>query len=129
MANEDVGETAVEARSDDREAVLRTDRQSRDHQEAILSAFEEEAWTVHIDESCPMISGHRNAFQLAMKVMTAIAAKKAPELGTTTRQYAPKYPSPSTRAASSRPRGKLRKYWRNRNVVNPLKSTGTMIPW
>ena len=51
MANEDVGETAVEARSDDREAVLRTDRQSRDHQEAILSAFEEENWAVHIDDS------------------------------------------------------------------------------
>jgi hypothetical protein len=75
-----------------------------------------------------MTSGHRNAFQLAIKVITAIAAKKAPELGTTTRQYAPKYPSPSTRAASSRLRGKLRKYGRNRNVEKPLKSTGTMIP-
>ena len=49
-------------------------------------------------------------------------------MGTTTRQNAPKYPSPSTRAASSRLRGKLRKYWRNRNVVKPLNSTGTMIP-
>ncbi len=67
----------------------------------VLSA----TWTVHIEESCPITSGHRNAFQLAMKVITAIAAKKAPELGTTTRQYAPKYPSPSTRAASSRLRG------------------------
>jgi hypothetical protein len=37
-----------------------------------------------------MISGHRNAFQLAIKVITAIAAKNAKELGTTTRQKAPR---------------------------------------
>jgi hypothetical protein len=33
------------------------------------------------------------------------------------------------RPASSSSRGKFRKYCRNRKAVNPLNSTGTMMPW
>src|SRR5258708_39867100 len=84
--------------------------------------------TVQLDESCPMTSGHRKEFQLAMKVMTPIAAKKFSELGTTIRQYAPQYPRPSTRAASSSSFGKPRKYCRNRKAVKPLNSPGTISP-
>ena len=86
-------------------------------------------WTVHIDESWPITSGHRNAFQPPMKVITAIAAKKAPRV----RHHDPPVrarssPSPSTRAASSSSLGKPRKYCRNRNAVKPLNSTGMMSP-
>ena len=45
-------------------------------------------WTVHIDWSWP-IKGQRNAFQEPMKVITPIAARNAPEFGTTIRQYVP----------------------------------------
>src|SRR5436305_1670629 len=40
-------------------------------------------WTVHESGDWAMISGHRNAFQLPITVIAAIAAKKPFELGTT----------------------------------------------
>src|SRR3954463_9138781 len=85
-------------------------------------------WTVQLDWSWPMTSGHRKAFQLVMKVITAIAEKKPVELGTTIRQYVPQLPRPSIRAASSSSLGKPRKYCRKRKAVKPLNRPGTIRP-
>src|SRR5690349_1595008 len=85
-------------------------------------------WIVHDDESWAITSGHRNEFQLPMNVIAARAAKNGSEFGTTIRQNVPKWPAPSTRAASSSSRGKLRKYCRNRNAAKPLNSVGMIRP-
>src|SRR3954452_727342 len=85
-------------------------------------------WMVHEDESWPITSGHRNEFQLPMNVIAASAAKNGSEFGTTIRQNTPKYPAPSTRAASSSSRGNPRKYCRNRNAANPLNNVGMIRP-
>lgn len=43
--------------------------------------------TVHASWSCPITSGHRNAFQAPMKTIVPTAAKTGRALGTTMRQY------------------------------------------
>ena len=45
--------------------------------------------TVHELWSCPITSGHRNAFQVPMNVIVPMAAMNPVELGTTTRQNVP----------------------------------------
>ena len=74
------------------------------------------------------ITGQKNPFQVPWNWRIATAARAGEASGSMIRQKVWRYPAPSMRAASSRSRGMLMKYWRSRKMLVPLMIRMRMMP-